>query len=1309
MNREGRGQLGFSEVRAWNDNSEIETRTRLAQQSFPYYGEVLTHEQRFRDLTTYRTSLASGPSGSSLFFQYASPCETNDLCTQINPQPNTAYNEASTGYKRVTFSTNVLAATQVTFGNGGKVFIPYVRKKTEEQHPLSGQEPGENPHKRTVTEILASSTSTADAEAGASTNALDVWGNPGATRATFTNGTTGGTAISRDEHVLLTRGTFSAADESNWCLSRLVSSEVTHTKPATNSAGNGHAASSITRTSSFTYGSAPQCVLTSETDVDAGFTKTYGYDTFGNIISERQSGTGIPVDEERKTGAYLSDGTTSSYLTTHGQFPTEVRNAKNHVEVTTWDGRFGVATTITGPNGLTAAAQYDSFGRKVRETPVSALPGVYNESAFIWCANTGMCWDSRAVYTIRATATDGAQGFTEYDRLGRPIHTRKLGFDGNWIASEVYFDPLGREYLASQAYKPATQSTRCWNFRSFDALGRVISTWSSYASTECTSSIMSFAAAPTGGRQSQTTYDLITSEGNTKKIVANSSDTSTFATTRTGYTTENVLGRTRYLRDELSTGGCPTTGASISSNSTGCLQTEYDYDAQGNLTYTKQVGGLGVSNATPSTTIETKAWFDLRGRKTQMSDPDMGVWSYSYSAYDELKTQTDAKGQVTEYGYDKLGRMTSRLEKLNGGAQETLTTFSFDTASMGIGKIASISSSNGFNEWTSYDSLGRAAQIKRQLDGAYYFVDQSYDGQGRPDIMKYPGSVAGDSSSGPEADANRVRVRNNYNGFGYLSSVQDVASGTTYWRADAVDENGGITQKTLGNGRITKRTFDRATGYIGTIRTGSSSNDGEVQNLEFGFDQAANLRLRSDLTAGVNGGNGIREEFSYDKLYRLTQMRQYKPASGGPVVATENYSYDDFGNLLAKGTSYSNYCYVALGGANDPCAGISAALPHAAKRIKLGATSRDYTFDANGNVTSATNAMYDTVTWNVANRPKRVSKGSKYTEFTYGADRARFKQYLFRGATDAETTIYFGALYEKLTKVSGGTTTVEHTHYIAVGGKAVAFAKRTGTGSIWLRYPHRDHLGSIVALTNDSGALVERSAFDPWGKRTSYATWDLLAPGTYTAGGTGTGGLTTGIASIKRGFTNHEHVDELGFVHMNGRVYDSEVGRFFSADPIVQFPLSTQGFNRYAYVGNNPLSYTDPSGFSVNWEAVGQLLNAAGDLVLSYAGGNGYAIAAGWALKAIGGYLQAGGTTRGYLDWLISSALTINIGFGSASKSNSGGSTFNFGTGTGTSPNEDTGGGGGGNQGSGNLLVQGDAGMVRICRSDDGGTKGRCA
>jgi RHS repeat-associated protein len=85
-----------------------------------------------------------------------------------------------------------------------------------------------------------------------------------------------------------------------------------------------------------------------------------------------------------------------------------------------------------------------------------------------------------------------------------------------------------------------------------------------------------------------------------------------------------------------------------------------------------------------------------------------------------------------------------------------------------------------------------------------------------------------------------------------------------------------------------------------------------------------------------------------------------------------------------------------------------------------------------------------------------------------------------------------------------------------------------------------------------------------------------------------------------RGFTGHEHLDKLGLIHMNGRVYDPVLGRFLSADPNVQFPETTQGFNRYPYAANNPLSFVDPSGFFIGklFKAIGKLVRGLAKLVI---------------------------------------------------------------------------------------------------------------
>jgi len=64
------------------------------------------------------------------------------------------------------------------------------------------------------------------------------------------------------------------------------------------------------------------------------------------------------------------------------------------------------------------------------------------------------------------------------------------------------------------------------------------------------------------------------------------------------------------------------------------------------------------------------------------------------------------------------------------------------------------------------------------------------------------------------------------------------------------------------------------------------------------------------------------------------------------------------------------------------------------------------------------------------------------------------------------------------------------------------------------------------------------------------------------------------------GYTFHQHYDKLGLINMNGRVYDPIVGRFLSVDPLVGNPLSAQDYNGYSYCANNPMKYTDPSGYT---------------------------------------------------------------------------------------------------------------------------------
>jgi RHS repeat-associated protein len=105
---------------------------------------------------------------------------------------------------------------------------------------------------------------------------------------------------------------------------------------------------------------------------------------------------------------------------------------------------------------------------------------------------------------------------------------------------------------------------------------------------------------------------------------------------------------------------------------------------------------------------------------------------------------------------------------------------------------------------------------------------------------------------------------------------------------------------------------------------------------------------------------------------------------------------------------------------------------------------------------------------------------------------------------------------------------------------------------------------NLLAVTDEAGQVVEHLRYDPWGLRKNPLTWDTDF----------SGGLTD------RGYTMHEHLDEFRLINMNGRIYDPVLGRFLSPDPFVTSPENPQNYNRYSYVLNNPLKYTDPSGYS---------------------------------------------------------------------------------------------------------------------------------
>ena len=256
-------------------------------------------------------------------------------------------------------------------------------------------------------------------------------------------------------------------------------------------------------------------------------------------------------------------------------------------------------------------------------------------------------------------------------------------------------------------------------------------------------------------------------------------------------------------------------------------------------------------------------------------------------------------------------------------------------------------------------------------------------------------------------------------------------------------------------------------------------------------------------------------------------------------------------------------------------------------------TAVTYTYDANGNNTASSDGRR--IAYTTFDKPSSIDKDSHTTAFAYGPDRSQFKRTdttaITQGTGDdttttmlTTTTLYVGSV-ERIARPNSAVQIKRHIGGVAIETIGSTGGGCTGTGDTTVQYVLRDHLGSVDVLTDDLGSEAQSMSFDAWGRRRNAATWQDL-----------TDAAATGFdhCATTRGFTDHEMLDEVGVVHMNGRIYDPTLARFLQADPFVQFPANLQNHNRYSYVMNNPLSYTDPTGYFL-----GKLLRPLASIAIS--------------------------------------------------------------------------------------------------------------
>lgn len=427
------------------------------------------------------------------------------------------------------------------------------------------------------------------------------------------------------------------------------------------------------------------------------------------------------------------------------------------------------------------------------------------------------------------------------------------------------------------------------------------------------------------------------------------------------------------------------------------------------ITYKYNADGKCIETKGPRTTIRCS--YDIAGNRTSLEDPDLGVSQDTYNAFGELVSHHDVHGD-TQYKYDAGGRVV-----LEARPDVTIST-TYDNGWKGaVDEVTSVGSIKSSYSYT-YDKYGRTIKKHTLIADREYEVAYTYDSANHIETITYP---------------NGLKVKNDYDDCGILTSVSNADSQMAYWKLSSLNARGQIEKEEYGNGLVTSTGYDAAKGTITSIFTEG------IQNWNFAFDAVGNLVSRSDLY------KNLVESFSYDGLNRLVTVRK-----NGQI--TQSVTYDAAGNITSK-SDVGTYNYE----------------------------------DGSNKLVSITNckrkiAIWDDIVYNSFDKIINLRFSDKTMMLEYGPDKSR----VFSAVQGVEWKYYVDNLFEQ--KMCWGKE--YNIDYIFAFGKAVAIV--TEGENTDAKYVLHDHLGSIQAYTDESGLLYQDLSYDAWGLRRSPDNWEVF-------------------------------------------------------------------------------------------------------------------------------------------------------------------------------------------------------------------------
>jgi len=590
------------------------------------------------------------------------------------------------------------------------------------------------------------------------------------------------------------------------------------------------------------------------------------------------------------------------------------------------------------------------------------------------------------------------------------------------------------------------------------------------------------------------------------------------------------------------------------------------YDTRGNA--------IQVTNAQGDI---VKMGYDGNGDLVQIDDALGNQTNMTYNQYGLVDTSTDALGRTTRFGYDTIGRVTSLT---SGGGQTLAITYD------ALDRVVAITDPSGNVTSYTHDAAGRTLT---HVDPANKVTQYEHDTYGRlakriyPDMREIVFQYRADNLSSSIARPDGSVVTYAFDAAKLLTSV-DVGGAVTsytytprYELASTTNESATITFAYDADGRLVGENFD------GMELAYTYNNDNE--RVGFSYDGRSLSYVRDSLgkitsintaegvygfTYDANGKrtattlpNGSQVAFGYDASEQLTDLTH-----SGVYNASYQYQYDESG-ILSQVSGAEDWAYTY-----DNDAQLTGAV------TDVGAFN--YSYDAAGNLTN-NQRQYDdnhrllsTSEWTLSydlrgNVTEKLHNTGLKVQYIWNArsELIQVDRFLAGSITaDSTTTFTYGPMGRRLSRNENGV----ETRFLYDGNDRVATLDSGGNvrghytfgpsideplGANFAdgaqAFFHANHLGSIVALTDDA-VVTDQYRYDVWGQTISQ----------------------TGTSNNDFRYTGREYEDE-DLYYYRARYYDPTLQRFLSEDPV---GFAGGDHNLYRYVGNNPANFTDPSG---NW------------------------------------------------------------------------------------------------------------------------------